>query len=122
MQGVTTEPLTVHTDPRGDLIKAHPGAVAGEVYVITVAPGASRGHHRHHRMAEVFVALSGRGAVGVTDGRTTEHVPLDGVRVRVEAGVAHAVFNTGPELLIVLAAAERLHDPDDVEPCTVAEP
>ncbi|MCP4809332.1 MAG: cupin domain-containing protein [Proteobacteria bacterium] len=122
MQGVHVEPLTVFEDARGALIKASPGPVAGEVYVVTIQPGASRGHHRHHRMGEVFVALSGQGCVGVTDGEKTEHIDLAGQRVHVGAGVAHALFNTGDELLIVLAAAERIHDPDDVEACPVGAP
>ena len=122
MQGVSVEPLTVFSDARGDLIKANPGPVDGEVYVITVVPGASRGHHRHHRMGEVFVALSGTGVVGVTDGTRTEHVPLTNQRVRVGPGLGHAIFNTGADTLIVLAAAERIHDPDDVEPCPVDAP
>ena len=111
-----TEPLVVHHDDRGDLFKAHPTAVEGEVYVVTARPGQSRGHHLHRHMSEWFVAVAGQGAVHAQDPRTgeTAQVALDGVRVQVPAGIAHALVNTGSEPLVVVACASRLHDPDDV--------
>ncbi len=117
------EPLTEFTDVRGTLRKVHPAPVGGEVYVVTAAPGCSRGHHRHDRMGEWFVLLSGEGILGAIDPEgQSHHLDLHGVRVYVPAGWAHALFNTGDEAMLVVAMAERLHDPDDVSPVQVPPP
>jgi oxalate decarboxylase/phosphoglucose isomerase-like protein (cupin superfamily) len=111
-----TEPLVVHRDDRGDLVKAHPAPVVGEVYVVTAHPGQARGHHYHRHMAEWFVAVAGQGEIRAQDPATgeTARVSLDGLRVQVPAGIAHVLVNTGTDELVVVACAERLHDPEDV--------
>ena len=116
-------PLTVHADERGALLKAHPGEVAGEVYVITSAPGTSRGHHLHRRTTEIFVAVRGDCVVGLVDPETgeVEHRPLRG-RLEVGPGIAHALFNVGSDELVVVAAMDRPHDPEDVERHEVPAP
>ena len=119
------EPVTIHTDPRGALVKAHPGPVAGEVYVVTAQPGAARGHHLHRRMAEAFVCLTGSCVLGVLDPDSGEHRHVElpvGLRAVVPPGLAHCLFNVGQDLLVVLACAERLHDPQDVERVEVPAP
>ena len=102
----------------------HPEAVDGEVYTVTAAVGASRGHHFHRNMGEWFTSLSGEGQVVVEDPITGERcqASLQGQRVYVPAGLAHALFNTGDTELLVLACAEAAHDPEDVFPQTVATP
>jgi len=123
MRGVTEHPLVVHGDDRGQLLKAHPAAVEGEVYVITAVPGASRGHHLHRRTTEVFVAVSGQGVIGLVDpdSGAVEHRTLTG-RLEVGPGIAHAIFNVGEEELIVVAAMDRAHDPGDVVAYEVPAP
>ena len=111
-----TEPIVAHRDPRGALYKLHPEAVAGEVYAVRASPGQSRGHHLHREMGEWFTAISGEGVVVAVDpetGRSTE-ANLVGQRVYVPAGLAHAIFNTGQDDLLVLAFAESTHNPEDV--------
>jgi len=112
------EPLTQHGDARGELLKLHPAPVQGEVYAVVTRPGASRGHHLHHRMGEWFVAVSGRGELRAVDPSTGERqtVELQGVRVYVPPGIAHALHATGDEDLVVVAMAEHPHDPDDAHP------
>lgn len=117
------EPIVCFTDDRGALHKLLPRAVSGEVYAVTGGPGVSRGHHRHHRMGEWFAPLSGAWVLGVTSpAGETSHVSLDAVRVYVPAGWAHALFNVGETTGQVLACADRVHDPSDVEPARVPEP
>jgi oxalate decarboxylase/phosphoglucose isomerase-like protein (cupin superfamily) len=125
LEALVLEPVEIHTDPRGSLVKAHPGRVEGEVYVVSAVPGAARGHHLHRRMAEAFVCLRGSCVLGLLDPETqrSRHVELPvGVRAIVPAGLAHALFNVGDDLLVVLACAERPHDPGDVEPVQVPAP
>ena len=117
------EPLTEFTDARGTLRKIHPAPVEGEVYVVTIAPGFSRGHHRHNSMGEWFALLSGEGVLGAIDpAGQVQHLGLDGVRVYVPAGWAHALFNTGDDTMVVVAMAEQLHNPSDVSPVPVPPP
>ncbi len=119
---LVVEPLRHHEDPRGELLKAHPGPVQGEVYALVARPGARRGDHWHDTMGEWFVAVSGRGVLHAEHPGSGERqtVDLAGVRVYVPAGVAHVLIGSGPEDLVVVAMAERLHDPDDVHPHRVA--
>ena len=125
MRGVSVLPVQTFTDPRGVLEKLCPAPVAGEVYLVRVAPGASRGHHLHRRMGEWFTAISGRGLLGLFAPETgeLEHLGLDGARVYVPPGVAHALFaEVGEAPWVVLACAEGGHDPDDVERVDVPAP
>jgi uncharacterized cupin superfamily protein len=103
-----TEPLTVHEDPRGVLVKAWPGPVQGEVYVVELRPGASRGHHLHPHGGEWFVPLQGEVLLRVLDPATGERAQMSlvGVRARVEAGQAHVLDNLGTETAWVLAVAD----------------
>jgi len=116
-----TEPLVRHGDDRGVLLKVHPSPVSGEVYVVTARPGQARGHHFHRHMAEWFVAVSGQGELRAQDPETgrTSRVDLAGIRVHVPAGIAHVLVNTGTQDLVVVACAERCHDPSDVVPWPV---
>ena len=47
MRGVRAEPVVAFADGRGELKKLLPGPVEGEVYLVRVSPGESRGHHLH---------------------------------------------------------------------------
>ena len=67
MEPLRTEPIHKHSDERGELRKVHPEAVGGEVYTVTTAVGASRGHHLHRKMGEWFTALAGEGQIVVED-------------------------------------------------------
>ena len=116
------EPVVRHTDPRGDLIKAWPGPVSGEVYAVELRPGHPRGHHVHTRGGEWFVALQGR-AVLVTerlDGSERRVFALHQERVYVPAGLAHALFCESPAL--VLAIADVHHDQETTQRHPVTPP
>ena len=60
--------------------------------------------------------LQGEGVVVAVDPVTLERseASLVDQRVYVPAGLAHAIFNTGPTDLLVIASAEAPHDPEDV--------
>lgn len=119
---VHTEPITVHADARGALLKLWPGPVSGEVYAVELLPGTSRGHHWHRRGGEWFAPLQGVAVLVVEDpasGRR-EVVRLEGLRARVEAGLAHALYAEAPAL--VLALADLRPEQDETVPCPVTLP
>ena len=118
---VEVTPMPIHADARGELLKLQPELVPGEVYAVVARPGAARGHHLHPHMAEVFAAVGGEGALSAVHPESGERawVPLKGVRVRVPAGVAHAIVNTGTTDLVVVAMAERSYTPGDSVPWKV---
>ena len=99
---IQTERLTIHADPRGRLFKAWPRAHSGEVYVVEILPGTSRGHHFHIHGGEWFVPLVGHCILIVEDPQSRQRtvVSLDGIRARVEAGQAHALFAQGRRLVL----------------------
>ena len=121
---VQVEPVQRHADGRGVLIKAWPGPVAGEVYVVELRPGHPRGHHLHRHGGEWFVPLVGTAVLVVEDPRTgaREEVRLDGVRARVEPGLAHALFAAGDAPAWVLAVTDLLPEHDETVPFAVAGP
>ena len=124
MSTLRIEPIARHADERGELLKLLPMAVSGEVYLVKAHPGASRGHHVHHHCGEWFAPISGQGLLRAICPRTqrVEEIPLEGVRVYVPAGWAHAIFNTGDSDLLVLALADAVYDPDDAHPHEVPAP
>jgi len=119
---IRTEPVIAHEDARGALRKLWPGPVPGEVYAVELRPGSSRGHHLHVRGGEWFVALSGAPVLVVVDPATgaRERVSLDGLRARVEPGLAHALYAEEPAL--VLALADLRPEDDETRPWRVALP
>ena len=119
-----TERLAIHADPRGRLFKAWPRAHSGEVYVVEILPGTSRGHHFHIHGGEWFVPLLGHCTLIVEDPKNRQRavVPLDGIRARVEAGHAHALFAQGTEPALVLAVADYNHEDEETVPHPIAGP
>lgn len=104
---ILVEPVTRFTDARGALLKAWPGPVSGEVYVVELLPGHPRGHHYHERGGEWFVPLSGQATLTVADPQTgaQEQVTLSvGQRARVEPGQAHVLSATGGPALVAAIA------------------
>jgi len=118
------EPIVIHSDARGSLYKLHPDAVAGEVYAVRTGPGSSRGHHFHLEMGEWFTAVEGHGVLVCVDPSTgqRQEASLNGQRVYVPKGCAHAIFNQGDDDLVILAFAEGAHNPEDVHPFPVTPP
>ncbi len=117
-----TTPLVRHHDDRGALVKLWPAPVSGEVYAVELRPGHSRGHHLHRRGAEVFVALQGSAVLVVEcpeTGRRERHLLRD-QRVRVPAGLAHALWAADEHGAWVVAVADNEHQDELTEPHPVA--
>ncbi|MBK8181046.1 MAG: cupin domain-containing protein [Planctomycetes bacterium] len=110
---IRTEPVEIREDARGALSKFGRGRWRRGPTWVELRPGTSRGHHWHARGGEWFVAVSGVAVLVVEDPSTgaREQVRLDGLRARVEPGLAHALYAEAPAL--VLALADRLPEDDE---------
>ena len=112
MLTIETAPVNVHKGPKGQLIKAWPKPVSGEVYVVDVSRENPRGHHIHELGYEWFIALSGEPKLIIEDPATKERavVTLKGVRAKVPAGMAHVLVQQGPEKAVVMAVCQFEHN------------
>lgn len=119
-----SSPVVRHVDSRGALVKLWPGPVSGEVYAVELHPGHSRGHHLHRRGGESFMALVGAAVLVVEDpatGRRERHeLCPGGARVRVEPGLAHALWAAGNGVSWVIAVADLEHADEQTVPHRVA--
>lgn len=115
---VPRAPLLVRRDARGALIKAHPEAVLGEVYVVELLPGQPRGEHRHRWSGEWFAPLQGACwlLVRCPDTGAEALLKLDGERAFVAAGLGHALWAADGAPALVLAAADQAHPNEGTEP------
>lgn len=121
---IHTEPVVIHRDARGALIKAWPAPIEGEAYAVELRPGHPRGHHYHRHGGEWFVALQGAAILVAEDPQTQARVVvrLDGLRARVEAGIAHALFAAEGTSALVLAIADREWAAEETTPYQVSPP
>lgn len=81
-------------------------------HVALTAPGGIRGNHFHHHATEVFV-LVGPGLVRWREGGVVQDVNVpegEAVRFTVPPGIAHAIKNTGPRPMILMAFSSQPHD------------
>ncbi|MDG1481368.1 MAG: hypothetical protein P8R54_17370 [Myxococcota bacterium] len=105
---IQTEPVIIHSDTRGALTKAWPGSGSGEVYAAEPLPGHPRGHHDHRHGGEWVVPLQGVARLILKEPTTGQRaeVRLEGIRARVEAGIAHTLIAADEAPALVLAIAD----------------
>lgn len=130
LSAIKIVPQARHEDSRGFLQKILTSSQVkdqfpqGEIYVSAALPGMPKGNHYHLNMGEWFAVVQGEGILVICDPETgiSTSVPLGASKpsvVYVPQGLAHAIVNTGDELMICVVAAEIEHDPDDVYQCEV---
>lgn len=96
----------------------------GQLSILTVNPGCSRGNHYHTRKEEWFCCIHGRCLMtmeNVKDGKQRKVVLVDTNRefVKVEPYENHVVVNDGLEvceLLIIISEEYDEGDPDTLRP------
>jgi len=116
------KPLVMHQDPRGALFEilrftSFDIPEGGQLYSYTVAPGARRGDHFHHRKREWFVCVHGdvRLFMKTKDGGNISEILEAEVPKLIYAGpgTSHAVFNEGLQTAVIVAYASKEFDPSD---------
>ena len=88
------------------------------VHIVSLAPGAARGNHTHHRQTEYIFIMGGPCLVAARNNDTGEEFDLvqnhGQVQLyRVEAGVAHVFKNIGKDTIYALCYSDLRYDPDN---------
>jgi UDP-2-acetamido-2,6-beta-L-arabino-hexul-4-ose reductase len=117
--------LDIKTDQRGWLAEIlrrenlHPGREAfGQFFVTTAYPGISKGHHYHLRKHEWFCVIKGRALLALEDIDTKQRTEIvmgedNMVTVELPLRSAHAIKNTGQEMMYLLAYTDEPFNPED---------
>ena len=111
-------PLGANADGRGSFTELLRGPSLGQVSLVTTRPGEIRGRHWHHSKWEVFVAVSGRGAVRQRrlDGTEVLEYPVSGENaegVYILPGNVHEIISeNGTESLKMVVFSSENYDPD----------
>ncbi|MDI6740025.1 MAG: cupin domain-containing protein, partial [Candidatus Edwardsbacteria bacterium] len=90
----------------------------GQFFLTTAHPGVSKGHHYHLRKNEWFCVIKGRGLLALEsiDDVSRREIVMDGDEpslIRIPLRTAHAIKNTGSEMLYLLCYTDEPFDPAD---------
>ncbi|MDP2807329.1 MAG: WxcM-like domain-containing protein [bacterium] len=117
--------LEIKTDQRGWLAEIlrrenlHTGREAfGQFFVTTAHPGITKGHHYHLRKHEWFCVIKGRALLVLEDIDTKQRteIPMgedNMVTVELPLKSAHAIKNTGEDMMYLLAYVDEPFNPED---------
>jgi len=110
-------PLDIKQDDRGMLYEAFPSD-GGQIFVITINPGFTRGNHYHKRKVEKFIVVSGSATIACRNRGTGAYKScrLLGERpeaVTVTPNITHSITSKEGCVLICWVS-EKLNseDPD----------
>lgn len=119
---VIIEDVSFFADARGWVIEPigeQHLPVQRNAHVALTEPGAIRGNHFHHHATEVFVVI-GPGLVRWRENGAVRDVNVpegQAMRFTVPPGIPHAIKNTGPRPMVLMAFSSHVHDranPDTV--------
>ena len=121
IEGVKIHDQFIHKDHRGFLLrlvrKEHvDDRIFGDSYIVSSIPGVVRGNHFHKRTTEWFCLIKGKGCLGLKKGEQVDFINLDDKNfklIEIPPGIAHAIKNTGDEVMIFFAYADERFNPDD---------
>jgi len=119
--------LEIKTDQRGWLAEIlrrenlYPGREAfGQFFITTAHPGITKGHHYHLRKHEWFCVIKGRALLVLEDIDTKQRTEIlmgedNMVTVELPLRCAHAIRNTGEDMMYLLAYADEPFNPEDID-------
>lgn len=115
---VLVETVRLASDPRGSVYEPlGPAELPAQAncHVVVTGPGQVRGNHYHPRGTEVLTVM-GPARVRTKDGDDVADVnvpPGQVLRFTIPPGVSHAIRNTGPAPMLLVAFNTVAHDPAD---------
>ncbi|HNQ74659.1 MAG TPA: hypothetical protein PKN95_13795 [Verrucomicrobiota bacterium] len=120
--GVSIATIPFFTDARGQVIEpiGEPEIHAQRnCHVALTVPGAIRGNHFHRHRTEIFVVI-GPALVRLRENGVVREVTVpegQAMRFTVPPLVSHAVQNTGPGPMLLMAFSTVPHDPSNPDTC-----
>lgn len=116
-------PRALRSGPRGTLVEILRArdvhrATFGQIYAVSILPGAVSGNHYHERKHEWFFPLLGSGYALIRErsASTDTRIPLDAstpTSLYVPPLFAHAIVNTGQQPLVIVAHISEEFDESD---------
>jgi dTDP-4-dehydrorhamnose 3,5-epimerase-like enzyme len=96
------------------------------VHIVECAPGTVRANHLHQKSREVLCLVAGDFLVKVRDPESGVEAQFEvpdgqGVKVEVEAGIAHAFKNVGTSTGYILGYSDKSFDESDIERCQLLD-
>ncbi len=116
--------LKLHADERGWLAEMLKRTELKEdikqVYVATINPGHIRGNHYHLKRKEWFFLVGGKAKIYLQNVKTKEKTCLNISPgkpnvITIFPGIAHAVKNTGKEMIYLVSAQSDVYDPKNTD-------
>ncbi len=117
--------VTAHQNSRGVLFELFKEQHFGQILILRMPPGATRGNHFHHAKTERFIVLAGDGLIKLrsADGtiqtfRVSGDLPQT---LDIPPGATHSISNVGASALVSLVWSSSVFDPakPDTVPCLV---
>jgi dTDP-4-dehydrorhamnose 3,5-epimerase-like enzyme len=115
-QSVTIEAIRSVSDQRGLVVEPMGADLLPQqrnVHLVLTESGQVRGNHYHERGTEVTLVL-GPALFRYRDGAIVREVELaagQAYRITIPPGIAHAFWNPGPGLLVLIGFNTEAHDP-----------
>ena len=112
---VIIENVARFADTRGWVIEPigeHQLSTQRNTHVALTEPGAIRGNHFHQHSTEVFV-ITGPGLVRWRENDLVREVQVPDeqtMRFTIPPGISHAMKNTGPQPMLLVAFSTATHD------------
>lgn len=118
------QPLTTHQNARGILFELFKEQHFGQILILRIPPGATRGNHSHHSKTERFIVLEGDGLIQLR----SQISEIQSFRVRgdspetidIPPGVAHSISNVGAGGLVALVWSSSIFDPTNPDTVPIA--
>ena len=108
--------LTMHSDARGAFAEFLRSEEKGQISINVTKPGYGKGNHWHHTKHEIFLVVSGEGAIRLRkiDESHVIEIPVAGSRLEpviIPPGYTHMLENTGTTDLVTVMWASEPYDP-----------
>ena len=115
-QSIMIEPVRSVSDQRGLVVEPMGADLLPQqrnVHLVLTEPGQVRGNHYHERGTEVTLVI-GPALFRYRDGATIREVAFaagQAYRITIPPGIAHALQNPGPGVLVAIGFNTEAHDP-----------
>lgn len=103
------------SDERGDLLEVFKQPNEGQIFLVNINPGMTRGNHYHTHKIEHFVVVAGEATINLRDNKGTRAEIVNGLTPRTIVITPPTVHNivAGPEGAILLVWCNEHFNKED---------